>query len=467
MRLLTLLAIYFALPFTASAAVHHMTTNDGRALYHGSAVSYERSGNTVYMVTVKHNLKGERMTVSGAKSERVIARVIAKHPAVDLAVIAADIPDNTLPLHRIADKVPPVGSRVRLVGFEHAKQAQAKYAELEQSTKIDGANALSVSIGMKHGASGGAIEYKGELIGIIAWWDAQHNKALGPSLSHVREVVAQVQKGGGPKSPKFVAFSADWCKACQPLQRDFTAGKFRRYPIKLIKHGTPEFRQYHAQYKQRTGKELTLPTVWRVGTTDVKSGYSGPKGLIGWIVAFIRDILIGSPGPPPQQFAQPPEQGSVLLNDVDRIRNDVERLKNGSLFDKIPAFISLKRDVAKAKSDLSDAAVKLKEMREELPKLKDAAVESVKSVKSDVAAVKAGIDAIHAADGPIAKAQAAASLVGDVQELKAKTEDAISTAKAAKGKVEDEGVIGALGWLLITLFGGGGIAKGFADGAKE
>lgn len=140
-----------------------------------------------------------------------------------------------------------------------------------------------------------------------------------------------------------------------------------------------------------------------------------------------RDPEIGSIPPEeyPVPYPEPPQDESPIpantelgdiKNDVSRILKDIDTLKNGSVFEKIPAMINLKKDVASLKEDGKQVSLKVDSAKAELETIIDVAKQDVSSVKSALAVMKDGeatrIEKIVAIVPAVKKA------VGDAKYLK-------------------------------------------------
>ncbi len=142
--------------FTDAVVEVTVLQKDGRGT--GSAVIFERQGNTYYAVTCNHVAEGVGTILLAGDS---VCEVVALAPAMDLAVITFTSKTN---YPAVGFATPHVDELVRIVGYR-----TDKHIRRGSITHFLPFGRMSVAGGVYPGYSGGAIfNKKGEIVGITS-----------------------------------------------------------------------------------------------------------------------------------------------------------------------------------------------------------------------------------------------------------------------------------------------------------
>lgn len=235
-----------------------------------------------------------------------------------------------------------------------------------------------------------------------------------------------------------VGFVTDNCSGCDFFKRDVAQGHFSQFSMILVhfnrsartwSDGGAAFEEFCKSTGQ-SGRGLEFPVIWVRGTDQYKDGYLPQKrggliGFLGGILDGIARVVVGegrpaefpkpyvrnqagdapepSTDPAPMPLAPLPDVG--LTASVAELKGDIEAIKNGSLFEKIGAFRSIREDLANVKTDAKQALV---------------AAESADSgnaarLKEQAAKLQADIEKVRSGN-PFLKVQGALALKKDVKE---------------------------------------------------
>lgn len=82
------------------------------------------------------------------------------------------------------------------------------------------------------------------------------------------------------------------CPPCARFERDRAAGKFAGYSFRTIDERDPEWAKASAEFRRHTGRNVpAIPTFWIPRTRQYTTGYSGPGGLLGWLLNAFKVVL--------------------------------------------------------------------------------------------------------------------------------------------------------------------------------
>lgn len=217
---------------------------------------------------------------------------------------------------------PEVGETVHAIGYPGGNYA-ITYGKL---TGGNGRDTNYASMRVQPGNSGGPLlNEKDEAIGVVQAVDipiSSNNSYFGGHRLMVEALEGAKKKVGiksdTPSERKLVdvvIFTADWCGACQTLDREVTDKDYAERGLRPIRvkenNGSWSNPALVAEFKAKNGRApSSLPTIWIRGTKEYQTGYSSGRrlSLLGWIVKGIKGLgaLIFGNGPDGEIIDEPP-----------------------------------------------------------------------------------------------------------------------------------------------------------------
>jgi hypothetical protein len=300
---------------------------DDRVLKLPGCTGFMVDGN--YIFSAKHCLQGLGKTVYiEAKDGKILeAKLVYVTEHEDGPIVYYLPPHGDITRYRsfkVANAAPKTGETVHSIGFPGGNYA-ITYG------KMAGGNGRTVNYAemrIQPGNSGGPLlNEKDEIIGITQAVDIpmSSNRSYFCGWGLVAEALKQAKiktNDIAPDPPKTTAktvdvviFTADWCGACQTLDREVPDSDYRSRGLNPIKvkneNGVWTNGQLVSEFRAKTGKDIPgLPTVWIRNTDQYQTGYStGSRlSLFGWIIKGVKSIgtLIFGNGPDGSIVDEPP-----------------------------------------------------------------------------------------------------------------------------------------------------------------
>lgn len=278
---------------------------DSRVLNLNGCTGFLVDGN--YLLTAKHCDMGDQIVIN--RSKNIIANLVYSPNTSDGPVVY-HIPGKRLVSFRVADKVPPSGSKVYSIGYPGGNYAVITGTMIGT---IGDKNQNAVRMRVNPGHSGGPLlSNSGEVIGVTLSvpHDLDINSSNFASWGSVVKAMKSARERVGDKGKAYkgtkelVIFSYEGCVPCKNLESELDYGELQKNGISVTKvmlRGNKWSNQALVDEFKRVNRKDpdSFPTIWIRGSTQYKVGYQrGTKlSVLGWIINGFKSIglfLFGS-----------------------------------------------------------------------------------------------------------------------------------------------------------------------------
>lgn len=348
-----------------------------------------------HILTVKHCKVGETTKVVWPNGKTVSAKRVWVSPEKDGAVVL-DCDGDGYPFLKLATRKPTIGENVRSFGYPMGSKEVQEWAGVMRAggrlPLTPSVSAYVVSGNILPGHSGGPLlDVKGNVYGL-----ASQTSMTGESYwirqGAVMEAYAAVIE---TRRPTVYVFSAKWCPACQTWkQREYP--KLRGYNVKILEHGTKEYREVAFQAERATGTRVaSLPTIWVEGDRVLRVGYQIASTIIkvvkSVIESFIKNPVVTPDAEVPDSVFVPPAPSDVppepyvrsepseleglrdkvtgLLATVGSLKENVSEFQNGNVFVKAKNLPEIKGDLKTLKEGAAELKDSVTENKDGLKKV--------------------------------------------------------------------------------------------------
>jgi len=241
---------------------------------------------------------------------------------------------------------------------------------------------------------------------------------------------------------------ADYCGICQDFKRDVNKRRFDAYTVVYVKSGS-KWTSLTGERNPRSVPRFYIEGSNRKPEVNYSGGAPGLLQILAGIVKGLGSLIFNpdaeepnsspftnnitldgpnefDPAPVPKELINPELNG--IKSDIANVLKDIETLKSGNAFQKIPALLSLKKDVAALKENGKLVSIKVDDAKAELETIIDVAKQDIVGVKSAISVLKD--EDASKLQKAIAAAPAFKKVISDAKSLKELLGDAESPINA-------------------------------------
>ena len=267
---------------------------DNRVLNLNGCTGFIVDGN--YLLTAKHCQLGNTVVLNSSRD--ISARLVYTTNEEDGPVVY-HIPGDRLKSFKVAEAVPPSGSKVYSIGYpggNYAVLTGTMVGNIGKKTE----NAVRMRVNPGH-SGGPLLSENGEIIGIAlsVSQDLDINSSNFASWGSIVEAMKKAKERTGDRAytKELVIFSYEGCVPCSNLDSELDYSELNRNGIKVTKvilNGNKWSDQFLVdEFARVNRKEVDgFPTIWIRGSKQYKVGYQkGTKlSVLGWIINGFKNI---------------------------------------------------------------------------------------------------------------------------------------------------------------------------------